>query len=288
MADLQKNPKKQVFSPLMILLTISSVVSLGLWLYMRVGNPSGTSSIGNYFALSLSITPFLAGCFGFAIARGWGGTKSLLGKAILALSNGLVLWSLGNFIWAYYNLVQHVEAPYPSTADVGYGLGVLFWILSTIYIGRALGVPLLLKKRPKLQWLAAIVAAASVALSYYLFINVARGGDLGFQTDDLLKVFFDLYYPLTDICALLVISSVFMVAGRYIGGSLRPPILAILFGVFSSYIYDLTFSYATTKGTYTNGQFTDIFLLIATVALSFAIAMFGAGTLNLQAKNKKP
>lgn len=283
MTNIQTKNKKQVFA-LLPLITISSVVSLGLWLYLRVGDISDVSLLGNYFALSLSVTPLLAGCFGFRIAQGWGGMKSLLGKAILALSAGLVLWSLGNFTWAYYNLVQHVAAPYPSLADVGYGSGVLFWILSTIYIGRAVGVPLLIKKSPKLKWIAATFALISIVLSYYLLITVARGGDLGFQTTDLLKVFFDLYYPLTDVCSLLIILSVVIVSGRYIGGLLRQPVLLILFGVLASYIFDLTFSYATTKETYSNGQFTDVFLLVGTVALSFSIAMFGTRAVNLEGK----
>ncbi len=276
-----KNTKKHL-PILKFTLLVSSFVSLVLWLYLRTSIPASDSSIGNYFALSLSITPFIAGCFGFAIAKGWGGAKSLLGKAILSLSIGLVLWSLGNFVWSYYNLVQHVAAPYPSFADVGYGLGVLFWILSTIYLGRALGVPMMLRKRPALKLVAVGFATVSVAVSYYLFIVIARGGNLGLQSDDMLKAFFDLYYPLTDVCALIAITMVAIVSARYIGGLLRKPALAILLGMTASYIYDLTFSYYTTKETYVNGQFTDIFLLIATVALSVAIVMFGNRAVNLK------
>ncbi len=287
MANIQKTSKKPPLSPLVVLLTISSLISLGLWLYIRFAAAQDIDSVRNYFALSLSVTPFIAGCLGFGVARGWGGAKSLLGKAILSLSNGLLLWSFGNFAWAYYNLVLHVEAPYPSLADLGYGLGVLFWILSTVYIGRSVGVLLLMKKHPRLKWLAVSFAAASIALSYYLFIVVARDGSLGLQKTDLLKVFFDLYYPLTDVAALLVISSVVIVAGKYIGGSLRRPVLTILCGMLASYIYDLTFSYATTKGTYANGQLSDIFLLIATVALSFSIAMFGNRAINQQPKSEQ-
>ena len=269
---------------LQILLALSTLTSLALWLWLRVGHPS--SSVNNYFALSLSVTPFIAGLFGFKIASMWGGLKSLLGKAIASLSVGLTLWALGNFTWAYYNIVQNVEAPYPSLADVGYGLGVLFWILSTIYLGRALGVPLLLKKKPKLKWVAIVFAIASVAISYYLFVIVARDGSLGLQSSELLKAFFDLYYPLTDVVSLLVITMVFLVSARYIGGLLRRPAFTILLGILCSYIYDLTFSYSTTKGTYVNGQVSDIFLLIATVALSVSVVMFGARAVKLQGGSK--
>jgi hypothetical protein len=278
------NNKNNLPNLLKYLLAFTSLISLGLWLYLRFANVSTDSNIGNYFALSLSVTPFLAGIFGFDIAKAWGGTKSLLGKAIVALSTGLTLWALGNFTWAYYNLVKQVEAPYPSLADVGYGLGVLFWILSTVYLGRALGVGLLLKKSPGLKWLSAGFTIGSIALSYYLFVVVARGGSLGLQSDELLKAFFDLYYPLTDVCALVVISMVFIVSARYIGGLLKVPVLAILFGMLSSYIYDLTFSYSTTKETYTNGQFSDIFLLIATVCLSASVVMFGMRAAKLRVK----
>ena len=130
------------------LLTISSIVSLFLWIYLRTMEHSG-GTVGNYFALSLSITPFIAGIFGFSVAKHWGASKSLLGKSIISLSTGLLLWSLGNFVWSYYNIIKHVAAPYPSFADVGYGLGVLFWILCTIYLGKALGVATLVKGKPK-------------------------------------------------------------------------------------------------------------------------------------------
>jgi hypothetical protein len=278
-----KSKTDRLLMLLKVLLTCTATISLGLWLYIRFGsNVSDTTR--NYFALSLSVSPFIAGCIGFHVAKLWGGLKSLLGKAISALSTGLVLWALGNFTWAYYNIIEHVEAPYPSLADAGYGLGVLFWILCTIYLGKALGVSLLLKKEPPLKWLAVGFAIASVGLSYYLFVSVARGGDLGLQGTDLLKAFFDLYYPLTDVVALLVIASVFIVSARYIGGLLRRPIVTILLGVLCSYIYDLTFSYSTTKETYINGQFSDIFLLAATVALSISLVMFGNRAVQLKSK----
>lgn len=281
MKNTQTGKKNYTQSLMTTLLSLSSLVSLGLWIYLRSVDRSGGTT-GNYFALSLSVTPFIAGYFGFGVAKHWGGIKSLLGKAILSLSTGLLLWASGNFIWAYYNIVKHVAAPYPSLADAGYGLGVLFWILSTVYLGRALGVAILVRSKPKLKWAAVIFALASIALSYALFIGVARGGDLGFQTTERLKAFFDMYYPLTDVCSLLVITSVLIVSAKYIGGLLRRPILTILLGMLASYIYDLTFSYATTKGTYANGQFSDIFLLIATVALSFAIVMFGNRAVTLK------
>lgn len=210
----------------------------------------------------------------------------MLGKAITSLSIGLVLWSMGNFTWAYYNIIKNVPAPYPSLADVGYGLGVLFWILSTIYLGRALGAGVLARKNPKLKWVAITLAALSIGLSYYLFVTVARGGDLGLQSSQLIKAGFDVYYPLTDVVSLIVITSVFIVSARYVGGLLRRPSFMILLGVLASYIYDLSFSYSTTKNTYSNGQFSDIFLLAATVSLSVAIYMFGNRAVKLNGAPK--
>lgn len=258
------------------------MLSLALWLLLRFDPSVNRVAVGNYFALSLSLTPLIAGVLGFKVAKHWGGAKSLFGKATLSLSTGLTLWAIGNVIWAYYNIFKHVAAPYPSLADFGYGLGVLFWILCTVYLGKALGVPLLIKNKPKLKWGAVIFALLSIGLSYYLFIKVARGGSLGLQKSQLLNAFFDLYYPLTDVCSLLVISFVSIVSARYVGGLLRLPVYAILTGVLCSYIYDLTFSYATTKGTYANGQFSDIFLLAATALLSFSIALLDSRALKLR------
>ncbi len=243
------------------------------------------SDLNNAFALCIAITPFLASFVGFSASKQWGGLQSTAGRSIAALSLGLLLWSIGEFIWSYYNIVLMEPAPYPSWADAGFAAGVFFWVVSGMYLTGLAGVRVLLKRKPILRWIAAAVILSSLVVSYYLVVEIARQGQVLTDSSDYLKVILDIAYPLGDVVTLLLVGIVVAVAGAYVGGALRLPIILVLAGMSASYVYDLTFSYTTTVETYYNAQGTDILLLVATASMSFALLSYAKNVRNLRSAN---
>ncbi|MDQ1710220.1 MAG: diguanylate cyclase, partial [Frankiaceae bacterium] len=84
------------------------------WIALRFGGADVTVHVAQYGAV-LGAALGAAGC---AIAA-W----RLTGRARtcwLLLAAGCAAWGLGETVWSYYELVEHIEVPFPSLADVGY------------------------------------------------------------------------------------------------------------------------------------------------------------------------
>jgi hypothetical protein len=277
--------KESIFhSSYNLLFFLSVLATFGVWIAVRVSKEQN-GTINYVWALMLAVIPFLASFKGFKASKEWGGLRSVLGRSIAALALGLLLWSIGEFIWSYYNLFLKVSAPYPSWADAGYTAGVTFWIISTLFLAKLTGVGLYLKRKPILRVVVAIVIALSLVLSYYLVVTVARKGQIT-SGGGSLKTFFDIFYPLTDVISLTIISVVAAISGRYLGGILRIPILFVFGGLLASFIFDLTFSYTTTVGTYYNGKAIDLFLFAAVTLLSLAVLLYAQKAKLLSHKDK--
>lgn len=267
-----------------ILIIGSIVFTFLIWFYIQMFGSVG-GNVNKLFAFLLGVAPFLASFKGYLISRSWG-LNSVIGKAIFALSLGLLLWSIGEFIWAYYFIRNIENVPYPSWADLGYATGVSFWIISAIYMAKLTAVTLLLKSKPVLRYFSFLVVIASLVLSYHLLVNVARDGVLVAEGGEHLKAFFDFWYPLTDVFSITTIALVMVVSGKYLGGILKKPIFLVFLGLIGSYLFDLSFSFTTTNETYFNGHPNDLLLLMATGCLSIAVLYFSKPELKGMARNK--
>jgi hypothetical protein len=138
-------------------------LTLSMWVIIRFTGTT-TDEINYIYSLLLGIFPLVAGFKGLEAAQKWGGFASVLGRAIGALAIGVMFWGLGELVWSYYNLILEVPAPYPSLADAVWILGYLFWILSALSLIKVSGVRLVLKKRPHLWGVAALVILAGMAM----------------------------------------------------------------------------------------------------------------------------
>ncbi len=213
-----------------------------------------------------------AGIMGLLIAMHWGGTKSAVGRAVLFISLGTTSWGVGTLIWSYYNFVLHVPVPYPSWADAGYITAVPFWMIGTFYLSKATGVKYGLKKKIGQIYLV-ILPIVTFALSYYLLVTIARGGSAT-SGGGLLKVFFDLAYPLGDVIIITIAFLVYGLSFKYLGGRFKWPVLITLFGFVLMFISDFTFAYSTTAGTYFNGHLADLLYTVALFVISSGVAGF--------------
>ena len=91
----------------------------GWWLYLFF-NHITNSTPAYLFAATYGIMALLGGIWGLEISRKWGGTKSVMGKAITSMAFGLLAAEFGQIVFSFYNIFQNNQVPYPSLADIGF------------------------------------------------------------------------------------------------------------------------------------------------------------------------
>lgn len=225
-----------------------------------------------WYQFFFGLIPLVGGLVGyFRIANKWGGFSSYLGRALSFLSLGLITWGIGQMVWSYYTIAQIAEVPYPSFADPAYIISWPLWIVGMINLSRATGAKLIIKKQGKLL-LYSIPIFATVA-SYWLLFVVARGGVID-TASGMVKLFFDLAYPIGDIVILTIALLVLGLSFNYLGGKFKLSILGIIAGFVFNYIADFSFSYTTTKETYYNGHWVDLLFPTAMALLVYGILSF--------------
>lgn len=248
-------------------------VILALWVFLLVtGRKEG--NLNYWYSFLFGLVPFFGGLIGMYKSRLWGGLKSSVGKAVFFISLGLFLWGFGENIWSYYNFFKGVPAPYPSLADIGFAPSIFFWILGMAFLSVATGALFALRKT---HWAKVLVVAVPLLLlipSYYIQITLARGGTLVPPDEPLLKTVFDIAYPFGDFLALTFAAVIFTLSYQYFGGFYRKAILCLLAGLVVMYCGDSVFSYATTKGTYYNGNWGDLLLATGQFLMTFGILAF--------------
>lgn len=244
---------------------------LALW-WTWINATGQVDTMHNYlYGAAIGALPVLGGIVGFKRSRAWGGWGSAMGKATLLLGSGLFTWGVGTLVFAYYNIYGGVEVPYPSLADAAYIVSWPLWAAGVFQMARATGARFSLRE----GWgkgMAVAVPAAIAALSYYLLIVVARGGELDFA-QDALKVFFDLAYPIGDLVILTMAALVFGLSWKYLGGRFKVPVLVVLSGFVLNYAADFSFSLTTTLETFYVANWVDLLFTSTMVVLSIGVAL---------------
>jgi hypothetical protein len=255
----------------------SLVVYLALllvyWVFLQFTGLK-TSDYNYLYSFLFSLIPLIGGIIGMITSGIWGRFKSSLGRALFYFSLGLFSWGSGSMVWSYYNFVEKIAAPYPSLADLGFVLSVIFWATGAIFLSRASGARLALKKHVTARYVALIVLIVVALLSYYLLVVVARGGVLISEQDVSLKVLLDVVYPLGDVISLTLALVIFGLSFRYFGGYYRLSIVSILLGLGVMYIGDFVFSYTTTVGSFYNGNWGDLVFTFALFLMTFGVLGF--------------
>lgn len=228
--------------------------------------------INKFWGIGINCIPLFGGIFGLFTAQHWGGLKSAVGKGVVYLSLGLLSWSIGNWIWSYYNFFLNSEIPYPSLADVGYLVAIPLWVIGTVNLAKATGVQYSLKNKMGQLYLF-ILPIITLAISYYLLITVARDG-LITSGGGFLKIFFDFAYPLGDLIIVTIALLMYGLSLKYLGGRFKWPVVITLFGFILMFLADFSFSYTTTIETYFNGSYPDLLFSLALFVISFGLASF--------------
>lgn len=262
-----------------IVITLVYIVTLIFWfLFNFFGDytPIHEGTLFIYllipFLIGMTILPLLGGLFDIIESKKWGGVKSAIGRSIISLSLGLITWGAGMIVWNYYLFFTDIEIPYPSLADVFFIMSWPLWTYGIFQLSIATGAKFTARKK-KGKLILFIIPIVIALASYYLLFHIARGGVIQWNGNELLKSFFDLFYPLGDIVILTITVLVYLLSKEYLGGIGKKPVLLLLTGFLMNYFSDFMFSYTTTKGTYFNGHLVDSLFVTVMFILSLGIAL---------------
>lgn len=221
----------------------------------------------NYlFGFVYALIALIGGINGLIISKKWGGFKSSVGRALIFLSLGLLGEWFGQTVWSYYNVIEKIEVPYPSLADIGYFSIIPLYALGVLSLGKAIGAHFKLKT----MWgklIVIIIPIIMVTLSFYLFLK-----NLWPDFSNPIRTFLDFGYPLGEAITISITLVIYELSRGVLGGKMKNKILLLIVALFAQYITDFTFLYKAGEGTYYNAGVVDLMyvtaFLITTLALS--------------------
>ena len=242
------------------------------WIVLHPFTPSDAESIvyQRYIWGSLYQLIALWGAIcGIIIARLWGANRSVIGRAIIAFSLGLLLQNLGQTVYSYYNLFAHIQAPYPSLGDIGYFGSIFAYLYGAYLLAKASGVRVsLLSYHSKL--IAILFPLVMLWLSYFLFLRTYE-----FDWSQPIKIFLDFGYPLGQACYVSVAILTLLLSRNILGGMMRGPILAILIALIVQYLSDFNFLYQANQGAWYVGGYGDELYALSYFLMSIALMYIG-------------
>jgi len=202
-----------------------------------------------YF-FSNAFPPVIAGAAvtvsGLSLGRYWRKAKGRFPVIWLYFTAGLLLWFLGEAIWAGYTLILSVELPYPSAADVFWIAGYIpFFIALFLYV--KLFGSVLSKKTLAFSMAATVILTVLVVAALLIpVLNVE---------EDLVTLVMDFAYPLLDLLLFSIAHLGLLIFWR---GKLGKSWLLINTAIVMDTCADILFSYTTAQGTYYCGHMLEL------------------------------
>ncbi len=239
------------------------------WALLHFGHQPNTNHILDWFAGTYGVLALLGGIWGLSISSKWGGYKSVLGRAILMLSLGLLAQEFGQLAYAYYAIVKHIEVPYPSIGDIGFFGSVLFYIYATYLLAHASGAKMSLKSLGN-KLIVLVVPAAILLTSYHLFLK-------GYEFDwsQPVATILDFGYPFGQAIYISTAILAYFLSRKLLGGIMRPKILLLLFALCTQYAADFNFLYQSSHGTWTTATYGDYLYAFSYLIMTLAILNLG-------------
>jgi hypothetical protein len=221
------------------------VFHLGGTVALRVGqfSPLTGAFIGGIMVLSSVLSPIRRG----EHAEPWIGREKL-GWMLIGL--GVVMWGLGETNWRYYISIN--QAPFPSTADIGYSAFPIF-----IFLGLLLQPPAESGSKRVLVLMDSLISMGSIlAIAWYLLL-----GSLAQAPGEAnLAKFLGLYYPIADT-ALLSCVVFLLIRGQgrtYQATARRFGLLTVGLGLCFFVFSDFLFNIQNNAGTYVEATWVDM------------------------------
>ncbi len=215
---------------------------------------------------SYQIIAIWGAVWGIRNAKSWGGFSSLLGRAMLVFSVGLLFQSFGQTVYSYY-IFKTGEALYPSIGDIGFFGSIPFYIYGVLLIGRISRVSMSLKSLAH-KTMAFIIPLGMVAASYIIFLSGHQ-----YTWDNPLSIFLDLGYPIGQAIyvgiAILILLLIY--TKNYLGGIIKNSILLFLAALVMQYISDFTFLYQASRNIYIPEGVNDLMYMVSYLLMALSL-----------------
>jgi diguanylate cyclase len=224
------------------------------WIFIFIGGTKD-AIINHIFGFIYGGFSVWGGYWGLKISREWGGRKSLIGKAILCLSIGLLFQAFGQYSFWYYNYVLKIEVPYPGIPDIGYFGTIPVYIYAAILFAKASGIKVSLQNFIS-QLNAILIPIIMLGISYILFLR-----NYTFNWSSPLKIFLDFGYPMGQAIYISIAILTFNLSRNILGGIMKNKILLIIIAFIAQYLADYIFVYF--HDSYFPASFFDLLYLIA-------------------------
>lgn len=211
------------------------------------------------------IMALLGGAWGLIISKRWGFTKSIMGKAILMFSLGLLAQEFGQISYSLYYDLLGTPGPYPSIGDAGFFGSIPLYIIGIILLARASGVQFTLKKVSHIVQVV-VLPGGMLLLSYVLFLQGYK-----FDWSQPIKIFLDFGYPFGQAIYISLALLTYLLSRNVLGGIMRNKILFILFALCIQFLSDYTFLYQSSRGTWKVGEINDYMYLVAYLFMTLGL-----------------
>ncbi|WXG43482.1 MAG: hypothetical protein WED04_05495 [Promethearchaeati archaeon SRVP18_Atabeyarchaeia-1] len=199
--------------------------------------PLAAENMGSY-VVSLTNVAFTAlGAVMFlVVAKRFGWLRVKPGQITIAMSLGLVFWTLAEFTFMDYEIIG--ESPFPSLADVFYVAGYLMFLIALFMNIRT--IKMKFSSAMLAVWVA-LSATALVLIAYFAVLPIIQAG-----IDVTTAV--ALMYPILD---LLIVVLVLVILLKFRSGEVAKPWGFLILGFILQAVGDTFFEYAQYTGTYT-------------------------------------
>ncbi len=256
-----------------ILVCVSFFAFTAWWLYINfILKSSDPSSISNQaFAATYGIVALMGGVAGLITSKIWGGRKSLIGRALLFFSIGLLAQEFGQLAYSYYLYVLKVEIPYPSVGDIGYFSSVLFYIYASLQLLKATGAKFSLKYRSK-KIIAITLPLILLASSYAFFLRDYQFDFSSYKAT--LTVLLDFGYPLGQATYIAIALLTYLLSRNLLGGIMKNKVLFVLFALVVQYVADFSFLNAAKAEKVFPAGANDYVYLLAYTVMALALNSF--------------
>lgn len=218
------------------------------------------------YSATYGIMALFGGIFGLSVSKSWGFTRSVVGKAALMFSLGLLAQEFGQISYSliYFIKANH-EVPYPSIGDVFYFGSIPLYIYGILLLARASGVHIGMRSFiNKMQ--AIIIPAIILTISYMYFL---KGYEFDWSAP--ITIFLDFGYPLGQAIYISMAILTYLLSRKVLGGMMKKGVLYILLSLVLQYAADYFFLYQNSQGTWRAAGINDYMYLIAYFAMTISL-----------------
>lgn len=271
---------KLLKNKLQIFITVIFLCFVAWWAsFQNVVEAQGKSV--QWFVGIYGLVALFGAVVGFIASKKWGGHRTIVGKALMFFSLGLLAQEAGQMTLNYYIYVSKITIPYPSLGDIAYFGSALAYLCGGIYLAKAVGIKYSLKSN-KYRMVAVIVPLAILIASFAVFLNHHE-----YDWHNPITVFLDAGYPIVDAMYISMGIIAFLLSRKMLGGIMRTGLLILMMALIAQYLADWSFLYQSSRETYLAGKAVDLLYLLSYFITTSAIITFYVVYDNLKSKTSE-